>query len=205
MIAEELKEIEKVMNRIKEEETKKAMMEIVTEEKATSLDWEVSIRFNKDSWSYEFEVACEDAESAKKREDVLRKNRGVLRTTEKKLRGHIYSWVENKMKKCVRTMKVKEEGLKYSLSAIRPYNYSMMEWDVKEVPLDKAVIEVIEEKNIYIIKVSGPISKQDFSEIKAATYIHDGHIFCLMASSERQEGRVLSVYTKEYAKFYEIE
>lgn len=205
MIAEELKEIEKVMNRIKEEETKKAMMEIVIEEKTIPLDWEVNTPFNKDSWLYEFQIVCEDAESAKKTEDVLRKNRGVLRTTEKKLRGHIYSWVENKMKKCVRTMKVEEEGLTYSLSAIRPYNYSMMEWDVKEVPLDKAVIEVIEEKNTYIIKISGPISKEDFSEIKAVTYIHDGHIFCLKASSERQEGRVLSVYTKEYAKFYEVE
>lgn len=198
---------EEIIEELKQYETDGIVMEIVDADgKIIYENKKVNIKIDYIDEKYIVEVSSEDEDKLEKMREMLKEKEGAVRFIERRIRGHISRRVKAQMKKCVRTMKVEDESLHERFKEAGPYSYLMLETFIREISLKNVREEEIREKEVKGFRILGEGVLLEYSEIKGVDYLEEGELWSSKATSERQEGRVLDVYTIDYAKkYYEVE
>lgn len=204
---EELERWEKIDRELKQYETDKPVMEVLDADgKIIHENKKMSIQMDYIDGEYIVELSSEDEGELEKIREMLKEKKGMLRFREQRIRGHLYRRVNTQMKKCVRTMKVEDESLHERFKEVGPYNYLMLETFITEMLLKNIRREEISEKEVKGFRILGEGVLFEYSEIKGVNYLQEKRLWSSKAESERQEGRVLDIYTVDYAKkYYEVE
>lgn len=198
---------EAIDEELKQHETDGIVMEIVDADgKIIHENKKISIEMDYIDGEYMVQLLWEDEDELQKIREMLKEKKGTLRFREQRIRGHIYRRVNTQMKKCVRTMKVEDESLHERFKEVGPYNYLMLETFITEMSLKNIRREEVSEKEVKRFRILGEGVLFEYSEIKGVDYLEEKRLWSSKAESERQEGRVLDIYTIDYAKkYYEVE
>lgn len=204
---EQLRNREEIIEELKQYETDGIVIEIVgADGKIIHESKNMSIEMDYIDGEYIVELSSEDEDELEKTRKMLKEKEGALRFKERRIRGHLNRRVKRQMKKCVRTMKVEDESLHERFKENGPYNYLMLETLITEMSLKDVREEEVSNKGVKGFRILGEGVLFEYSEIKGVDYLEEGRLWSSKAESERQEGRVLDIYTKDYAKkYYEVE